>query len=116
LYRKALTYGTGLAAVVVIMLLLHSARFVIFERMNATSPTTSPTAAPGPAPATPRTQPSRSDTIQFQEARPRGKSPITGNSSSQRDREEPSESSWLIVMKRLIEQSEPYLIQATLVA
>jgi len=127
LYRKALTYGTGLAAIVVVMLLVHSARFVIFERMDAATPTTSPATAPatpkpaapappGPAPAAPKTLPSRSDTIQFQEARPRGKAPDAGSSSSQSDREEPSESGWLLIMKRLIEQSEPYVIQATLVA
>jgi hypothetical protein len=128
LYRKALTYGTGLAAIVVIMLLVHSARFVIFELMDAATPTTSPATAPakpksaapapppGQAPTAPKTQPSRSDTIQFQEARPRGKTPDADSPSSQSGREEPSVSSWLLIMKRLIEQSEPYVIQATLVA
>ena len=53
LYRKALTYGTGLAAVVVLMLLVHSARFVIFDRIAEASTTTSPTTSPL-APATPK--------------------------------------------------------------
>jgi hypothetical protein len=134
LYRKALTYGTALVAIVVIMLLVHSARLVIFERMDtttpaaveATAPVTAKPGAPALSPGQPKTAspggaqatkplPSRSDTIQFQEARPRPK-PSAGASSQNDEPDESSGSNWLLIMKRLIEQSEPYVIQATLVA
>ena len=199
LYRKALTYGTGLAAVVVIMLLLHSARFVIFEQMieastppPATAPATSKPTAPVRLPVgqrlfrpvrhrlylpvgtdcisqsgTDRISRSGTDCISrsgtnsisrsgtdciarpgtdcicarsstdcvarsgagraensaftqrydfIQEAIPLRKSPVASSSSSREKATEPSGPHWLSIMRQLIEQSEPYIIQATLVA
>lgn len=75
LYRKALTYGTSLLAIVIVMLLTHSVRPFIFDRTAAFS---------------------RSDTFQFQTTKHSG-------------------AGWLPVVRRLIEKSEPYVIQATLV-
>ena len=81
LYRKVMPYGAGLAAIVLIMLFVHSARLAIFDGISATTPS--------PGTAVPKSLAySRGDTIQAQEGIKAAKSFGVR---------------WLITMKRLIE-------------
>jgi hypothetical protein len=109
LVRKTLTYGTVALLLVVAMLLLHTVRFAIFDQVAAIKN----------EPRVVRSQDMRGDTLQFEEA---AKPKPAPNGS-----EEPPASNlanealiaiaqWLEVPVRLLQRSEPAIIQATLAA
>jgi hypothetical protein len=89
LYLKAPTYGMGLLALLAAMLLVHSVRLTIFDKIAELE------GVPLSERAT-RTWEMRGDTIQFSKAWEQS-------------------SSWASLPLRLFEQSEPFTIQATLV-
>lgn len=93
LYRKMPTYGVATLALLVAMLLVHSARFVIFRELAVLE---------GHSDVARKIAPSemRGDILQYIEPE------ISGSTTSSR---------WISIPLRLFEQSEPFIIQATLV-
>jgi hypothetical protein len=91
LFRRAPTYGAAIVLLVAAMLLVHTARFAIFDRAAVLQNTA----------RTVKAADMRSDTLQFIQASP----------------SQPSESklpNWTKIPLQLFEQSEPFVTQSTL--
>jgi hypothetical protein len=109
LIRKTPTYGAAALLLVVAMLLVHTARFAIFDQV----------AVMENAPRVVRSQDMRGDILQFEKA-------ATPRPAPDDSREPPASNSandvlnaisrWLEVPVRLLQRSEPAIIQATLAA
>jgi hypothetical protein len=100
LYSKIPTYGVAAAGLLACMLLVHSVRFAVFDGIAALQ---------GVPPSERITKASemRGDTLQFgQAARPDERNDKSTKSTMSR---------WLSIPLTLFEQSEPFVIQATLV-
>jgi hypothetical protein len=104
LYRKAPSYGAALIVLALAMLLTHSARFAIFDQIAAWRGV--PTSE-----RMKRASDMRSDTIQYQRATTSKQ--IEGSDAV--SAVEPPMPKWGSIPFHLLEQSEPFMIQATLV-
>jgi hypothetical protein len=107
LFTKAATYGSAAVLLIGAMLLVHTARFVIFDQVNILKN----------APRTVRTQEMRGDILQTEKTQipvpaPSGSaaSPI----SAAVDDAATQVSKWLQIPFQLLQRSEPAIIQATL--
>ncbi|MBR0713077.1 hypothetical protein [Bradyrhizobium liaoningense] len=102
LYSKIPTYGVAAFALLACMLLVHSARFAIFDRIAVLE-------GVPPSERITRASEMRGDTIQFGQAttQPGEKSDESTKSTMPK---------WLSIPLGLFEQSEPFVIQATLVS
>jgi hypothetical protein len=102
LYRKIPTYGVAAVALLIVMLFVHSARFAIFEEVEIFQghPDSAGTVA---APSK-----MRGDTLQYIE-------PATTSDPTTASNDPTTVSKWISIPLRLFKQSEPFIIQATLV-
>ncbi|MET4119764.1 hypothetical protein ABIB85_006273 [Bradyrhizobium sp. JR1.5] len=101
LYSRIATYGVAAVALVACMLLVHSVRFAIFDEIAAIKGTP-------PSERITKASEMRGDIVQFGQAaaQPGEKSDESIKSTMQK---------WLSIPLGLFEQSEPFVIQATLV-
>jgi hypothetical protein len=107
LFTKAATYGSAAVLLIGTMLLVHTARFVVFDQINVLQN----------APRTVRTQQMRGDILQTDKA----KAPVPAPSGSTAppvsaavDGASSKVSKWLQIPFQLLQRSEPAIIQATL--
>ena len=107
LFTKAPTYGSAAVLLIVAMLLVHTARFAIFDQIAVLKG----------APRIVEHQEMRGDILQFEKPTTRPKVPLasTNSSASASVKGATNEiSRWLAIPFNLLQRSEPSIIQATL--
>jgi hypothetical protein len=107
LFTKAPTYGSAAVLVIVAMLLVHTARFAIFDQIAALQG----------APRILKTQEMRGDILQYNRTTTPPGLPLdsTDSSTSATAKSAASEfSRWLAIPLDLLQRSEPWIVEATL--